>query len=208
MFELGVLGPLSPFSAGGVQVWWNKGTNVNLWNVPSLGLVCFSTALCCAEEVLLIYYYYEMSQRAVTPLALNQRLPFSRAGLRSCWARVESSLFQGSGSQFIVGVKLPGAARAVQWANRRLFPAARRDRRCQLRELFLLCQQPHLAPGNASAGPPEWVGDSGTTCKGFLRVTMNFPKLLVSTGNELVVPLCFCAARKEPGSSLAGAAAD
>lgn len=108
MFELGVLGPLSPFSAGGVQVWWNKGTNVNLWNVPSLGLVCFSTALCCAEEVLLIYYYYEMSQRAVTPLALNQRLPFSRAGLRSCWARVESSLFQGSGSSSLLEWSFPG----------------------------------------------------------------------------------------------------
>lgn len=43
-----------PFSAGGVQVWWKKGAN---GNKPSLGLVCFSTALCCAE-VLLIYYYY------------------------------------------------------------------------------------------------------------------------------------------------------
>lgn len=37
---------------------------------------------------------------------------------------------------------------------------------------------------------------------------MHCPKLVLSAGNELVVPLCFCAVRKEPGSSLAGAAAD
>lgn len=136
---------------------------MNLWNGPSLGLVWFSTALCCAEELLLIYYYYYYpwnESNSSNPMSIKPKVTF----LWSSGGSVASSVFQGSGSQLIVRLfpKLPGA---VAMRNRRLFPAERGERSCQLGPLFLLPSQPQPAPGNASAGPPERAGDSGTTCR-------------------------------------------
>lgn len=188
---------------------------MNLWNGPSLGLVCFSTALCCAEEVLLIYYYYYAwnESKGSDSISIKPKVAFL-----SSWIE---ELLSSCGILPVPGQWLPVHC----WAVPRSFPGLPGQCNEETGGSFLLKGDTGgVSSGNCSCSDNSHArlletpllglqnglvtGDSGATCKEFLREPMPFPKFVLSTGNELVVPLCFCAARKEPGSSLAGAAAD
>lgn len=143
----------------------------------------------------------------MTPLALNQRSPFSRARLRSCSASVESSVFQGSGSQLIFGCSrgCPGSGHEETGGS---FLLQGEREQGQLGDCSCSAHG-HARLLEPALQPPEWLGGSGgsgITCKKVLAEPLHFSKLVSSAGGDLVVPLC--ALRKEPGSSLAGAAAD
>lgn len=91
-----------------------------------------------------------MSQRAATPLALNQRSPLSRAGLGSS---ERCGIFQGS-SQGTAG-PLPAVAMRKRAGEQRQLG----DRSCSDR----------ATPGsaNGSSGPPQRAAGSGGTCEKF-----------------------------------------
>lgn len=45
-----IIAPSEEAVEAAVQVWWNKGADVNLWK----GLICFNAALCCFINLLLL----------------------------------------------------------------------------------------------------------------------------------------------------------